>query len=294
MREHGNRGVMALFTVEEICEVLSVRPPAGVTPQDLKQRIRRVVTDSRLVRKGDLFIAFQGERFDAHTFVPKVLAQGAVCAIVQEDYRLPPAPKRTGVPMLLGVRDTLESYQRLATHYRNRFPIPVIALNGMATSHPCGTGMSAVLLGPFVSVLVAAIALLIQALFLAHGVFTTLGGNIFSMRILGSFSGYFVFKIAQRCRLPLFWCGFLAGMVSDIFTYLGTSIELGLLVINTGGSFFKATAEIFGVFMMTSQGVLCIVEGAVVGFVLVFIYKRRPAILFYLGVVKDDTKPMQT
>src|SRR3990172_4765967 len=37
------------------------------------------------------------------------------------------------------------------------FPIPVIALNGMATSHPCGTGMSAVLLGPFVSVLVAAI-----------------------------------------------------------------------------------------------------------------------------------------
>lgn len=76
MREHGNRGVMALFTVEEICEVLSVRPPAGVTPQDLKQRIRRVVTDSRLVRKGDLFIAFQGERFDAHTFVPKVLAQG--------------------------------------------------------------------------------------------------------------------------------------------------------------------------------------------------------------------------
>lgn len=130
MREHGNRGVMALFTVEEICEVLSVRPPAGVTPQDLKQRIRRVVTDSRLVRKGDLFIAFQGERFDAHTFVPKVLAQGAVCAIVQEDYRLPPAPKRTGVPMLLGVRDTLESYQRLATHYRNRFPIPVIAITG--------------------------------------------------------------------------------------------------------------------------------------------------------------------
>ena len=72
------------------------------------------------------------------------------------------------------------------------FPIPVIALNGMATSHPCGTGMSAVLLGPFVSVLVAAIALLIQALFLAHGGLTTLGGNIFSMGILGSFSGYFV------------------------------------------------------------------------------------------------------
>ena len=130
MREHGHRGVMALFTVEEICEVLSAKSPAGLSPQDLKQRIRRVVTDSRLVRKGDLFIAFQGERFDAHTFVPKVFAQGAVCAIVQEDYRLPPMQKRTAMPIVLGVRDTLEAFQRLATHYRNRFPIPVIAITG--------------------------------------------------------------------------------------------------------------------------------------------------------------------
>src|SRR3990167_4385748 len=120
------------------------------------------------------------------------------------------------------------------------FPIPVIGLNGMATAHPCGTGMSALLLGPFVSVVTAAVALLIQALFLAHGGLTTLGGNIFSMGILGSFSGYFAFKIAQRCKLSLFWCGFLAGVISDLFTYLGTSIELGLLVINKNGSFLKA------------------------------------------------------
>ena len=130
MREHGIRGVMALFTVEEICEVLSAKAPAGLTPHDLKQQIRRVMTDSRLVRKGDLFIAFQGDRYDGHAFVTKALAQGAVCVIVQEDYRLPPSPKRAEAPVLLGVRDTLEAYQRLATHYRNRFPIPVIAITG--------------------------------------------------------------------------------------------------------------------------------------------------------------------
>ena len=33
-------------------------------------------------------------------------------------------------PILIGVRDTLEAFQRLATHYRNRFPIPVIAITG--------------------------------------------------------------------------------------------------------------------------------------------------------------------
>ena len=63
------------------------------------------------------------------------------------------------------------------------FPIPVIGLNGMATAHPAGTGMSAVLLGPFVSVVIAGIALFIQALFLAHGGLTTLGVNIFSMGV---------------------------------------------------------------------------------------------------------------
>ncbi|MBA2486461.1 MAG: UDP-N-acetylmuramoyl-tripeptide--D-alanyl-D-alanine ligase [Nitrospira sp.] len=130
MREHGNRGVMALFTVEEICEVLSAKAPAGVTPHDLKQRIRRVVTDSRLARKGDLFIAFQGDRYNGHAFIAKALAQGAVCAVVQEDSRLPPLAKRAETPMLLAVRDTLEAYQRLAAHYRNRFPIPVIAITG--------------------------------------------------------------------------------------------------------------------------------------------------------------------
>ncbi len=167
------------------------------------------------------------------------------------------------------------------------FPIPVIALNGMATSHPCGTGLSAILLGPFVSVLVAAIALLIQALFLAHGGLTTLGGNIFSMGILGSFSGYFIFRLAQKSGLKLFWCGFLAGVVSDLFTYLGTSIELGFLVIGKEGSFLKATAEIFGVFMLTSQGVVCVIEGIVVGLIISFVHKRKPEILTQLGVIKN-------
>ncbi|WHZ17728.1 MAG: UDP-N-acetylmuramoyl-tripeptide--D-alanyl-D-alanine ligase [Nitrospira sp.] len=130
MRDHGSRGGMALFTVEEICEVLSAKSPTALTPQQLKQRIRRVVTDSRLVRKGDLFIAFAGDRFDGHAFVAKALAQGAVCAVVRDGHPLPPLPKRAEPPLLLGVRDTLEAYQRLATHYRSRFSIPVIAITG--------------------------------------------------------------------------------------------------------------------------------------------------------------------
>jgi len=121
---------MALFTVEELCEVLSAKTPSALTPQQLKQRIRRVSTNSRLVRNGDLFIALEGDRFDGHAFVAQALAQGAVCAVVREGHPLPPPSKRTERTLLLGVPDTLEAYQRLATHYRNRFPIPVIAITG--------------------------------------------------------------------------------------------------------------------------------------------------------------------
>ncbi len=173
------------------------------------------------------------------------------------------------------------------------FPIPVIGLNGMATAHPAGTGMSAMLLGPFVSVVIAGIALFIQALFLAHGGLTTLGVNIFSMGVLGSFSGYFAFRLAQRMGMKLFWCGFAAGVVSDLFTYMGTSIGLGLLVLEGGEAFpiaimnsAKAMLEIFVVFMTTSQGPLCVAEGIVVGFAISYIYKVRPSILQNLKVVK--------
>lgn len=165
-------------------------------------------------------------------------------------------------------------------------PVPVVALGGMATAHPAGTGMSAIFLGPFVSVPVAGIALLIQALFLAHGGLTTLGGNIFSMGILGSFSGYFAFWSAKKLGLSPFWWGFFAGIVSDIFTYLGTSIELGLLVVGKGDSFFKAAGEIFAAFMMTTQGPLCILEGVVTGFAVSYVYKHRPGILVGLGIME--------
>ena len=36
----------------------------------------RVVTDTRLVQAGDLFVALKGDRFDAHDFVAEALAAG--------------------------------------------------------------------------------------------------------------------------------------------------------------------------------------------------------------------------
>jgi UDP-N-acetylmuramoyl-tripeptide--D-alanyl-D-alanine ligase len=131
-----NEEFMALFTMEELREVISVKVLAGDPSPSAKRRIRSLSTDSRTVKRGDLFVALKGDRFDGHEFVPTVLAKGAAGAIVHDSYRLPQgkSPKATATagnePFLFGVQDPLFAYQQLATHHRCRFDIPVIAVTG--------------------------------------------------------------------------------------------------------------------------------------------------------------------
>jgi UDP-N-acetylmuramoyl-tripeptide--D-alanyl-D-alanine ligase len=125
---------MALLTVAELREVISVKVLAGDPSLTAKRRIRGISTDSRSIRRGDLFVALQGDRFDGHQFVPAVLAKGAAGAIVHDGYQweaggTKPIGSRQE-PFLFGVRDPLFAYQQLATHHRSRFAIPVVAVTG--------------------------------------------------------------------------------------------------------------------------------------------------------------------
>lgn len=127
---------MGLFTVEELREVISVKVLAGQDSLSGKRRIRQISTDSRAIRRGDLFVALRGDRFDGHEFVPAVLAKGAAGVIVHDEYRLPPSSAAVrridgrSAPFIFGVRDTLFAYQQLATHHRSRFDIPLVAVTG--------------------------------------------------------------------------------------------------------------------------------------------------------------------
>ena len=68
---------MALFTGEELREVISVKMLSGDASRWAKQRIRRLSLDSRAVRPGDLFIAIRGDRFDGHDYVAAALERVA-------------------------------------------------------------------------------------------------------------------------------------------------------------------------------------------------------------------------
>jgi cobalt/nickel transport system permease protein len=154
-------------------------------------------------------------------------------------------------------------------------PIPV---PGTGTcSHPCGTGIAAILIGPGLTVVVASIALTLQALFLAHGGITTLGANIVSMGVAGGFVGWGAFTAARRIGLPWIAAAFLAGMLSDWATYAMTSLELAA-ALHGDGSFTTMFSLILLAFVPT-QIPLGILEGFLCAGVLKFIRSRRPELL---------------
>lgn len=164
------------------------------------------------------------------------------------------------------------------------FPIPVPVAG--STSHPAGTALPAILFGPSVSVVIALVALLLQALFLAHGGLTTLGGNVFSMGVLGSFSGLAAFWVGRKLRCSLFWSGFLAGMMADLATYFGTALEMAL-ALHGDESILTVFTQIYLAFMPT-QIPLSLLEGAVIGGLLAYVERHRPDILVRLKVIRKE------
>lgn len=166
------------------------------------------------------------------------------------------------------------------------FPIPV-PFTG-TTSHPVGTPLGAILVGPFISTVLGAIALLIQALFLAHGGFSTWGANIVSMAVVGSFVGFGVFVLLRKFNAPTTVAAFAAGLLGDWATYLTTTFELASALHGTGSLW-----GMFGVIIIAfapTQLPLGILEGIFTAAVVVVVYQRRPELLSH--IIPRGIKPM--
>lgn len=159
-------------------------------------------------------------------------------------------------------------------------PIPVPSAG--TCSHPCGTGLAAILIGPWLTVVVTSIALVLQALFLAHGGLSTLGADTFSMGVAGAFVGYGVFRLARRLGAGWMLAAFLAGLLSDWATYTVTSFELAS-ALRGDGSLSTLFVAILAAFVPT-QLPLGIFEGFLTAGAYRFIYVRRPELLQKLAV----------
>ncbi|HPC03766.1 MAG TPA: UDP-N-acetylmuramoyl-tripeptide--D-alanyl-D-alanine ligase [Syntrophales bacterium] len=89
-----------------------------------------ISTDTRRIGRGNLFIALTGERFDGHGFLRKALEKGAAGLLVKTGKALPGTGPGEEKFFAVSVADTLRALGDLARFWRDRFPVPVIAVTG--------------------------------------------------------------------------------------------------------------------------------------------------------------------
>lgn len=154
-------------------------------------------------------------------------------------------------------------------------PIPVPMVG--TCSHPCGTGLAAVLLGPSLGVVSAAVALLIQALFLSHGGLSTWGANLFTMGVMGSYAGYALFRGLRACGAGPVAASFAAGVLADWATYAGTAMIMAAGI--RGDSPFWPLAGKIALAFVPTQLPLGIIEGAITAGMVSLLCRKRPDLL---------------
>jgi cobalt/nickel transport system permease protein len=158
-----------------------------------------------------------------------------------------------------------------------------------STSHPTGTGLSSVIVGPWITSVLASIVLVFQALLLAHGGLTTLGANVFSMGIIGPIFAYAIWRICRSARAPNAVGIFLAATFANIVTYIVTSAQLALAYPTTAtltAAGFTESFIIFGSVFAITQIPLAIVEGILAAILFDFLFKYKSQLLAALKVIK--------
>jgi len=187
------------------------------------------------------------------------------------------------------VRENRESLPLLAVAGAFVFVLSSLKLPSVtgSCSHPTGTGLGAILFGPFVTSVLALIVLIYQALFLAHGGLTTLGANIFSMGIAGPLVAWGVYRAGKAAGINTFVTVFLAAALADLFTYVVTSIQLALAFPAEAGGFLTSLVAFSAVFAVT-QVPLAILEGLVIALVFKYIITVRPDLLVRLDVLSKS------
>jgi UDP-N-acetylmuramoyl-tripeptide--D-alanyl-D-alanine ligase len=87
-------------------------------------KVTKVVTDSRLIRPGEFFVALSGDQFDGHAFLPAVKEAAAVGALVNHVNADLNGFTQIEVP------ETLAALQRLARAYRTELRLKAIGVTG--------------------------------------------------------------------------------------------------------------------------------------------------------------------
>ena len=110
------------LSILQIAELANAKLEQG----DGRISVERISTDSRIIKKGEFFVALRGENFDGRKFVEATGKAGAAGAIVDLEWN----GKVPAKFAIIRAEDTLLAYQNLAANYRKALSIKVLAITG--------------------------------------------------------------------------------------------------------------------------------------------------------------------
>ena len=108
------------------------------------------------------------------------------------------------------------------------FNIPV---PGGTTGHAVGSGVIALLMGPWTALMATSVALVIQALVFGDGGVTALGANCFNMAFVMPFATYSLFKLLTRwfkSKRGMLMAAFFSAYAGLTLSALCTAVEFGI------------------------------------------------------------------
>ncbi len=114
-----------MFTVRDILSAVKGKLLSG----NMEEILTGVSTDTRKIKKGELFLAIKGDRFDGHSFILDAVSKGAGGVLVQEggitnaNFKLPDVS-------FISVNDSVKALGNIGNFHRSRFTIPIIGITG--------------------------------------------------------------------------------------------------------------------------------------------------------------------
>ena len=91
---------------------------------DEDTKVLNVSIDSRVMKGNDIFVPLIGEKADAHDFIDKAIANGAVAVFTSREM------KPSGDAAWIKVDDTLKALQQLGVYYKSLHKMPVVCVTG--------------------------------------------------------------------------------------------------------------------------------------------------------------------
>ena len=115
---------MIEMKVEECLRAIGGKNSSGVGDEFFSG----VSIDSRTLKKGELFVCIQGDRFDGHNFIKEAQDKQAAAIVLSEESEM--SRVRGKAPVVIRVKNTLKALQELALFYRKKMPVKVIGITG--------------------------------------------------------------------------------------------------------------------------------------------------------------------